>query len=202
MTRTISLIIGIAVVALVAVPAAVAKPPRLDGGHAVHSSTRTSERPTRASQPVIVSENTPEYRVGREPRAPRCSATHAKYGLGRARSTVSLGRVRRAFARRRSRRAAERPAKLNRMYGLLRAHRTPPTSASSRDLPSRPHRQLRSRGRVAADRHRLRYRDRSGHRPRALAQGDAAPHAGSLIRVIRDPVRRDRPARGGRGRAG
>ena len=84
MTRTISFIIGIAVVALVAVPTALTKPAPIQTGddavqffYANERATMTSE----SSQPAIVSENTPESPAVRAERL-RGEALNEKYGLG------------------------------------------------------------------------------------------------------------------------
>jgi hypothetical protein len=123
MTRTISLIIGIAVVALVAVPTALAKPaPVLTGDDAVQffyaneRATMTSE----SSQPAIVSENTPESPSLRAERL-RGEALNKKYGLGEfAVSPVSTYKdANERVVEPQSVRAERlRSEGLNRMYGL------------------------------------------------------------------------------------
>jgi len=73
MTRTISLIIGIAVVALVAVPTAF--------GEGMLAGSTQPEAVTSTSQPAIVSENTRESQQLRAERL-RGEALNKKYGLG------------------------------------------------------------------------------------------------------------------------
>jgi hypothetical protein len=123
MTRTISLIIGIAVVALVAVPTAFAKPaPIWTGDDAVQffyeneRATMTSE----SSQPAIVSETTPESPALRAERL-RGEALNKKYGLGEfAVSPVSTYKdANERVVEPQSVRAERlRSEGLNRMYGL------------------------------------------------------------------------------------
>ena len=84
MTRTISLIIGIAVVALVAVPTALAKPAPVWTGDDAVQFFYENERATMtsgSSQPTIVSENTPESQAVRAERL-RSEGLNKKYGLG------------------------------------------------------------------------------------------------------------------------
>jgi hypothetical protein len=116
MTRTISLIIGIAVVALVAVPTAFAKVDRVGGGVEAVAFSNTNARATM----TIVSENTPESPALRAERL-RGEALNKKYGLGEfAVSPVSTYKdANERVVEPQSVRAERlRSEGLNRMYGL------------------------------------------------------------------------------------
>jgi hypothetical protein len=94
MTRTISLIIGIAVVALVAVPIALgegmlAGSVQPDAVKLFYANERATMSTGSTSEPVIVSENTPESPVVRAERL-RSEGLNKLYGLGEfAPSSVS-----------------------------------------------------------------------------------------------------------------
>jgi hypothetical protein len=124
MTRTISLIIGIAVVALAAVPTAFGEG-RLagsqpDGVAYFYANERATLLSSQPSSPAIVSENTPESPAARAERL-RGEGLNKKYGLGEfAPSSVSTYKdANERVVEPQSVRAERlRSEGLNRMYGL------------------------------------------------------------------------------------
>jgi hypothetical protein len=125
MTRTISLIIGIAVVALVAVPTALgegmlAGSVQPDAVKLFYANERATMSTGSTSAPVIVSENTPESPAVRAERL-RNEGLNKLYGLGEfAPSTVSTYKdANERVVEPQSVRAERlRSEGLNRMYGL------------------------------------------------------------------------------------